>query len=187
LRVVFPGETRRKIFMESKAKFLGHPIHQMMIVLPLGTLVMSIVSDIIAMITGNNFWYQMAFYLIAAGVITGAASAVFGLVDYLAIPSGTRAKRIGAMHGIGNAIVLAMFAVSWYLRYQDPNMTPGNLAITLSLLAFGLSGATAWLGGELVDRLGVGVDDGANLDAPSSLTDEKVHGAPFSSEAGRAS
>lgn len=172
--------------MESKAKFLGHPIHQMMIVLPLGTLSMAIVSDVIAMITGNNFWYQMAFYLIAAGLISGAAAAIFGLIDYVAIPSGTRAKKIGAMHGIGNAIVMVMFALSWYLRYQDPVMTPSNLAVTLSLLAFGLSGATAWLGGELVDRLGVGVDDGANLDAPSSLTNEKVHGAAFSQASRRA-
>ena len=32
----------------------------------------------------------------------------------------------------------------------------------LSLLGFGLAGVTGWLGGEMVDRLGVGVDDGAN-------------------------
>jgi hypothetical protein len=46
--------------------------------------------------------------------------------------------------------------------------------VTLSLAAVGLSLVTAWLGGELVDRLGVGVDDGANLDAPSSLTNEPI-------------
>lgn len=160
--------------MESKAKLLGHPLHQMMIVLPLGTLSMAVVADIIAMITGDNFWYQMAFYLIAAGVLTGLAAAIPGAIDYLAIPSGTRAKRIGAMHGVGNLIVVALFALSWFLRYQNENFTPGNLAVTLSLAAVGLSLVTAWLGGELVDRLGVGVDDGANLDAPSSLTNEPI-------------
>jgi hypothetical protein len=39
-----------------------------------------------------------------------------------------------------------------------------------------LVSATAWLGGELVDRLGVGVDDGANLNAPSSLTAQSARG-----------
>jgi uncharacterized membrane protein len=160
--------------MESKAKLLGHPLHQMMIVLPLGTLSMAVVADIIAMITGDNFWYRMAFYLIAAGVLTGLAAAIPGAIDYLAIPSGTRAKRIGAMHGVGNLIVVALFALSWFLRYQNENYAPGNLAVTLSLAAVGLSLVTAWLGGELVDRLGVGVDDGANLDAPSSLTNEPI-------------
>lgn len=176
--------------MESKAKLLGHPMHQMMIVLPLGTLSMAVVSDIIAMITGNPFWYEMAFYLIAAGLITGAAAAIPGLIDYLAIPSGTRAKRVGGMHGLGNLIVLALFAVSWFLRYQDANHRPGNLAVTLSLAAVGLSLVTAWLGGELVDRLGVGVDDGAHLDAPSSLTNEPIRNpasspnAPYSQTGG---
>jgi uncharacterized membrane protein len=160
--------------MESKAKFLGHPIHQMLIVFPLGLLPMSVVADIIAMVTGNVFWYQMSFYLIIAGIIGGLVAAVFGLIDYLAIPSGTRAKRVGLMHGGGNVVVVALFGLSWWLRYTDVDFVPGNLAIALSLIAVGLSLVTAWLGGELVDRLGVGVDPGAHLDAPSSLTNEPI-------------
>ena len=46
-----------------------------------------------------------------------------------------------------------------------------------SLLGFGLAGVTGWLGGELVDRLGVGVDDGANLNAPSSLSEQPAEPA----------
>jgi Predicted membrane protein len=161
--------------MESKAKFLGHPIHQMLIVFPLGLLPVAVLADIVAMVTGNNFWYQMAFYMIAAGIVGGLAAAVFGLIDFLAIPSGTRARRIGLLHGGGNVIVTGLFALSWYLRYLSPDYVPGNFAVTLSLLAIALALVTAWLGGELVDRLGVGVDPGANLDAPSSLTNEPIN------------
>lgn len=160
--------------MESKAKFLGHPLHQMLIVFPLGLLPMSVVSDIAAMITGNGFWYQMAFYLMAAGIASGLFAAVFGLIDYLAIPSGTRAKRVGLMHGGGNVLVVGLFALSWWLRYSSVDYIPNNFAVTLALLAVGLALVTAWLGGELVNRLGVGVDPGANLDAPSSLTNEPI-------------
>jgi uncharacterized membrane protein len=154
--------------MESRAKLFGHPIHQMLVVLPLGVLAMSLVFDLIAMLTDRQNLHTAAFSMIAAGVVSGLLAAVFGLIDYLGIPGGTRAKRIGALHGIGNVIVVALFAASWFIRRDHPP-TPGTLAIALSIVAGSISAVTGWLGGELVDRLGVGVDDGANLNAPSSL------------------
>lgn len=160
--------------MESKAKLLGHPIHQMLIVFPLGILPIAVISDFVAMYTHNNFWYQMSYYLTGAGIIGGLIAAVFGLVDFLAIPPKTRAGKIGLLHGIGNLIVLALFALSWYLRHSTTNYVPNNLAFVSSISAIALALITAWLGGELVDRLGVGVDDGAHLNAPSSLTNEKI-------------
>ena len=160
--------------MESKAKLFGHPIHQMLIVFPLGLLPVAALADIAALATGNNFWFQMAFYMIAAGILGGLVAAVFGTIDYLAIPAGTRAKRIGFLHGAGNVVVVGLFAVSWWLRYSSVDLAPGNLALILGFSAIGLALVTAWLGGELVDRLGVGVDPGAHLDAPSSLTNEPI-------------
>jgi uncharacterized membrane protein len=154
--------------MESKAKLLGHPIHQMLVVLPLGVLAMSLVFDLIARFADKPVLHEAAFPMIAAGIIAGLIAAVFGLIDFLAIPSGTRAKRVGALHGAGNVVVVAIFAASWWLRRGDP-AHPATLAIVLSAAAAGLACVTGWLGGELVDRLGVGVDDGAHLDAPSSL------------------
>jgi len=155
--------------MESKARFLGHPVHQVLIVFPLGLLSTAVIFDLIEIVTDSGKWATMAEYMIAAGIIGGLVAAVFGLIDYLAIPAGTRAKRIGGFHAVGNVIVLALFAGSWYLRLPDSAM-PGILARILSFAGFGLAGVTGWLGGELVDRLGVGVSDGANLDAPSSLS-----------------
>ena len=81
--------------MESKAKFLGHPIHQMLIVLPLGVLAMSLVFDLIARFANMPNLHEAAYYMIAAGVISGLVAAVFGAIDFFAIPGGTRAKRIG--------------------------------------------------------------------------------------------
>jgi uncharacterized membrane protein len=100
--------------------------------------------------------------------VTGLLAAVFGLIDYLAIPGATRAKRIGRLHGIGNVVVVALFAASWWIRRGDVEH-PAILAIVLSAIAAGIATITGWLGGELVDRLGVGVDEGANLNASSSL------------------
>lgn len=159
--------------MESRAKLFGHPIHQMLIVFPLGLLATSIFFDVIAIAAEIPGLAQAAYYMIAAGIVSGLIAAVFGLIDFLGIPNGTRAKRIGLMHGGGNVLVVVLFAASWILRRGHP-ADPGTLAVVLSAAGAALGGLTGWLGGELVDRLGVGVDDGANLDAPSSLTHEKV-------------
>jgi uncharacterized membrane protein len=154
--------------MESRAKLFGHPIHQMLIVFPLGLLATAVAFDVITFASGNTRWTEMAFYLIGAGIVMGLLAAVFGAIDYSAIPNGTRAKRVGALHGGGNVLVVLLFVGSWFLRANNP--TPVTFAYLLSFAGAGLSLITGWLGGELVDRLGVGVDDGAHLDAPSSLT-----------------
>jgi uncharacterized membrane protein len=156
--------------MESKVKLLGHPIHPMLIVFPLGLLATSLIFDVVGLISANQLWHEMAFWLIAAGIIGGLLAALFGLIDWVAIPAGTRAKNIGLLHGVGNVVIVVLFAISWLLRYGDPR-TPGSLPIIISVLAVLLALVTGWLGGELVDRLGVGVDEGAHLNAPSSLSD----------------
>ena len=74
------------------------------------------------------------------------------------------------MHGIGNVIVVALFVISWLLRLSSDGYEPGVLAHILSFAGIGLALVTGWLGGELVGRLSVGVDRGAHLDAPNSLS-----------------
>ena len=155
--------------MDSRAKLLGHPIHQMLIVFPLGLLAMSIVFDIIALVRADGYWSEIAFWMIAAGVVTGLLAAPFGAVDWLAIPPGTRAKRIGALHGLGNVVVVLLFSASWLLR-RDVPAAPEALALGLSFAGGLLALGTGWLGGELVDRLAIGVDEGAHPNAPSSLS-----------------
>jgi uncharacterized membrane protein len=161
--------------MESKVKLLGHPIHPMLIVFPLGLLVTSLIFDIVYLITKNSSFGPVSFWMIAAGVVGGLVAALFGLLDWLNVPAGTRAKSVGLWHGLGNVVVVAFFALSWFLRRGNPANVPGTTALIFSLLGVGLGTVTAWLGGEMVDRLGVGVDRGAHLDAPSSLS-----GAPAS-------
>ena len=161
--------------MKAKAHLFGHPIHQMLIVFPLGLLATSLFFDIARMSSGNPQWGVISYWLIAVGIVTGLVAAVFGLIDWLAIPSGTRAKTIATLHGIGNVIVVLLFAASWFMRGAAPN-DPSTLAYLLSFIGIGLAGLTGWLGGELVDRLGVGVEEGANLNAPSSLSGEPAAG-----------
>src|SRR5216117_4048442 len=127
--------------MESKAKLFGHPIHQMLIVFPLGLLATAFFFDIGWMATHRTGLAVAAYYMIAAGIIGGLVAAVFGLIDWLAIPRGTRAKAIGLWHGLGNVIVVLLFIASCLLRRDVPS-APSTLAIVLSFLGVGLAGIT---------------------------------------------
>jgi uncharacterized membrane protein len=160
--------------MESRAKLLGHPIHQMLVPFPFGLLATGVIFDIIYLVTGYATFVTVSYWLIVAGIVTGLIAAPFGLVDFLSIPRRTRARRVGLLHGGGNVVVLLLFALSCWLRNNAEQAVvpyePENLALLLSFAGAALALVTGWLGGELVDRLSVGVDEGANVDAPSSLS-----------------
>lgn len=155
--------------MEARAKLFGHAIHPILIVFPLGLLATAVVFDIVFLLTGNPTFGTVAYWMLAAGLIGGLIAAPFGLLDWLKIPSGTRAKTIGIMHAASNAAALILFALSWWMRSDMPQR-PSGTEIVVSMLGAGLALLGGWFGGELVERLGVGVDEGANLDAPNSLT-----------------
>ncbi len=166
--------------MESRAKSLGHPIHPMLIVFPLGLFPVAAIFDVTYWITGNGRWADVSFWLIAAGIIGGLQAAVFGLIDWLNIPARTRAKTIGLVHGGTNVVVVALFSVSWLLRRAHPT-APSSIEIVLGLLAVALAFFSGWLGGELVYRLNIAVDEGAHPNAPNSLS-----GRPAREDAGGA-
>lgn len=154
--------------MRSRARLLGHSVHQMLVVFPLGLLGAAVIFDVIGIVSGSAGWWPVSYWVMAAGLVGAALAAPFGTIDFLGIPRGTRAWRIGAMHGAGNVVVVLLFLFSWLGR-EPGAVAPDATALSLSFSGIALVMVTAWLGGELVSRLGVGVDEGASLDAPSSL------------------
>lgn len=156
--------------MESKAKLLGHPIHPMLIVFPLGLFISAVIFDGLYLRSRSIAMAAVGYWNIAAGVIGGLLAAIFGLIDWLAIPSGTRARRIGLIHGVSNVIVVLLFAFAWVTRTDSAMYAPSTFTYVIEIGALVLVAFAGWLGGELVDRLGVGVDDGANLNARNSLS-----------------
>jgi uncharacterized membrane protein len=162
--------------MESRAKLLGHPIHPMLIVLPLGLFIGAVVFDALYLWRRTSTFPIVGYWNIAGGILAGLVAAVFGLIDWLAIPADTRAKRIGLLHGGSNVIVVLAFAVVWWVRSDSPDAAPSASIFAIELGALVLGAVAGWLGGELVDRLGVGVDDGAHLNAPSSLSGRPARG-----------
>ena len=138
--------------MQAKARILGHPIHQILIVFPLGLLATSFFFDLAWLARRNEQLAIVAWWLIFAGVVGGLIASIFGMIDWLAIPRGTRARRVGALHGGGMGIVALLFAASWLLRRDTPAQ-PDAVAILLSAAGVLLTVVTGWLGGELADRM----------------------------------
>ncbi len=156
--------------MQSRARFLGHPVHPMLVVIPLGLFIAAAVLDALYYWRGDTLFALISYYNIAGGILGGLLAAVFGLRDWVAIPSGTRAKRIGLFHGALMVVVVLLFSAVWLARTALPDYAPTTLLLGIEGAAIATALVGGWLGGELVDRLGVGVDDGAHLDAPNSLS-----------------
>jgi uncharacterized membrane protein len=160
--------------MDSRLKIAGHAVHPMLIPLPLGMFLGTLIFDVVYVLTDDLEYATVSFFMAVLGAVGGVAAAATGAVDYVNIPKGTRAKRVGTVHAISNDIVIALFALSAFLRYRADDYEPSTLALTLTFAGAAASIVTGWLGGELVERLGVGVDADAHLDATSSLKDEPM-------------
>ena len=90
----------------STAAIAGHPIHPMLVPLPIGFLVGVLLSDLAFWRTGDAFWARASLWLVAAGVVTALLAAVFGLIDFGTIKR-ARAHTAGWVHLLGNLTAVA--------------------------------------------------------------------------------
>ena len=141
--------------MSTPARLGKHPIHPMLVPLPIGLFVFSLVADIIYRAGwGGPFWLDLAFYTMAGGIIGALGAAVPGLVDYLSLRA-PRDRRLATAHLVLNLGIVAVYAVNLWLRTRvDPATRLPFVLSIVSVLTLGVSG---WLGGELVYVHGVGV------------------------------
>lgn len=151
--------------MQGKVRLFGHPVHPMIIVFPLGLLGGALIFDIIHLYDRDGGWATISYYLIPVGLVTGVLAALTGFIEWLGIPSDTRAKRVGIFHALTNSAMMALFAVSWWLRSDAPG-DPAPIDMAFSFAGGALSALGGWFGGELIYRMGMGVDADANLNAP---------------------
>ncbi len=141
--------------MSSPASIRKHPIHPMLVPLPIGLWIFSLVSDVVYAQSGDVVWDQMAFYTMAGGVVGGLIAALPGFIDFLSL-SDPRVKRVALTHMLLNLTVVSLYAVNLWLRTTS---APGAAApLALSIVAVLMLAVSGWLGGELVFRHGVAVD-----------------------------
>ena len=143
--------------MRTPASIAGHPIHPMLIPLPIGLWIFSLVCDLVFVSgLGGDVWRTVAFYTMAGGIVGALIAALPGIIDMLSLPAGP--KKTAIIHMVINLTIVAMYVVNIWLRMVNPENT--GLTTWLSAIAVALLGVSGWLGGKLVYEQRVAVDDG---------------------------
>lgn len=141
--------------MSSRASIAGHPIHPMLVPLPIGLFVFSFVADLVARYGAGDPWPSVAFYTMAGGLVGALLAAPFGLIDLLALSKNTRARKIGMAHMVINLAIVVLYLVNFALRWQGAPVEGAPFLLSLvAILSLLVSG---WLGGHMVYVHGVAV------------------------------
>ncbi|GAC1466445.1 MAG: hypothetical protein NVSMB9_07020 [Isosphaeraceae bacterium] len=145
--------------IDKTEELLGHSPHPAIVALPIGAWSVSNVCDGLALLTGNERMDDVARVSMAIGLVGASAAVVTGLRDYSHIDRNERSHGIATAHGIGNAVVGSLFVTSYLMRQRDylQGRPTSVLSRVVALAAGGLTLYTAWLGGVLVEELGVAV------------------------------
>ena len=148
----------------SLAAVAGHPIHPMLVPLPIGSFVGALAADVAHAASGDPFFARAGRLLTGIGVVTGALAGAVGAVDFWGRRE-VRSHQAAWVHAGGNAAALGIGLLSLAARARrrgpldDPARTQDSAALALSLLTGGILVVTGWLGGELSYRHRVGVTE----------------------------
>lgn len=141
--------------MRTPASIASHPIHPMLITIPVGLLIFSLICDIIALFASDpNVWLLVAFFTMVGGFVGALIAAIPGVIDLMSIDE-PRIKKIGFTHMALNLVAVTLYAVNIWLRIEG---TSASMPLILSIIAVGLLGVSGWLGAEMVHKHGVGVE-----------------------------
>ncbi len=157
----------------STAQIGGHPLHPMLIPLPITTFLGALATDVAFLTTGEQGWATASNWLLGAGLVSGALAAVTGFTDYM---GDDRVRKIGAAtrHMVANVAVMTIEAVNLGIRLTDGSDDMPAAGPWLSTAAALILGYSGWLGGELVYRHRVGVQE--TVDDFSGYDDGQAEG-----------
>jgi uncharacterized membrane protein len=142
-----------------QGRFMNHPLHPLLVHLPVGLWVASVVFDIAFMANHNPTVAAASFYCICIGLIGAFLALPTGFAEYLNIASKSTPKRLATAHMILNLAITGLFVINALSRYNINRGVPSLITggqLTLSLLSILLLGVSGYLGGLLVFEFGIG-------------------------------
>jgi uncharacterized membrane protein len=147
--------------MRTPANIAGHPIHPMLVTIPIGLWIFSLVADLMALRSGApQNWAMVAYYSMIGGIVGALAAALPGLVDLLSLKDNP-IQKTALIHMTMNLTIVALYVVNAWLRYTGTAI--GGTPLALSVLAVAMLAVSGWLGGKMVYLGGVGVDTEAAM------------------------
>jgi uncharacterized membrane protein/nitrite reductase/ring-hydroxylating ferredoxin subunit len=146
-----------RIIMRSKIHLKGHPLHPILVALPIAFFIGTLVFDVLGYFTSNDNYWITGYYLEIAGIASAVLAAIPGIVDYASVvPPNSSAKKRATKHGILNVLLLLIFGFVWfYRRSEDASATTILIGEVIGVILLSFSG---WLGGTLVHRNQIGID-----------------------------
>ena len=142
--------------MSATAQVGRHPIHPMLVPIPIACFIGALLTDITYYVTAEMMWADFSCWLLAAGFVFGVLAAVAGLTDFL----GNRRIRMQAPawpHLIGNLLVLVLSFFNNLVHTRDAWTSVVPTGLVLSALTVLILPVTGWLGWSMVYRHKVGV------------------------------
>ena len=142
--------------MRTPARIARHPIHPMLVPIPIGVWIFAFLCDLAFVFgVGASHWFTISFYAMVVGLIGALVAAIPGTIDMLSLRGAP--KKIALVHMALNLTVVALFAINLLLRINGAEVA--GLPLALSVIAITLLAASGWLGGQMVYVHRVGVEE----------------------------
>lgn len=145
--------------MKSKAALGNHPIHPVLVTIPIGAFVLALIGDVATSTAHTQFWYSFALWCIGIGILGALLAATFGFVDYFFVPMTPRVKTLATSHMVLNLTAVVLYIISFFLRLNDAAFQNGRWALVMAveIIALVILATSGWIGGEMayVHRVGV--------------------------------
>lgn len=139
--------------MSTRVTVAGHPVHPMLVTLPIGLWVFSLVCDLVFLSNGDARWETTAYFTLGGGIVGALLAAVPGLLDFAGLHD-RQERRVATTHLVLNLAIVAIQAINFFLRSQ-PAYGGSRLPVLISIVAVAALVVSGWLGGQLVHVLGV--------------------------------
>ena len=140
----------------STLSVLGHPLHVMLVPIPIVCFVATLVTDIVYSQTAAMQWANISAWALVVGILFTVLAAIAGLIDFFNDPR-IRALRAAWIHMLGNITVLILSIFNAFIHTRDAYTSVVPSGLILSAIVVAILLVTGWNGGTLVYRHRVGV------------------------------
>jgi uncharacterized membrane protein len=158
-----------------QGRFMNHPLHPLLVHLPIGLWVGSVIFDITFMANHNPTLAGASFFCILIGIIGAIIAVPAGLADYLSISSNSVPKRLATAHMLLNFAIIGVYTINLISRYKMLDGVPVAVSggqLFLSMLSVVLLGVSGYLGGLLVFEYGIGFRPGEVSEKSNGTSDD---------------